>query len=78
MLAYTLDGHVLPSFPDSVLPTQKEVTHFFQTGNPVVPTLFLVNFEQHTIIPVLQGEANTHQLDRRIQQIHRMVFNDAY
>ena len=70
VLAYTLDGRSLPSFPKSVLPTQSEMNRFFPDRHPVVPTLFLMNLDQHKIIPVLQGEAKAYQLDRRMQQIH--------
>ena len=72
VLAYTLDGRSLPSFPQSVLPSQAEMNRFFPNGHPVVPTLFLMNLDQHKIMPVLQGEAKTYQLDQRLQQIHAL------
>lgn len=70
VLAYTLDGWSLPSFPRSLLPTQAEMDRFFYNRNPVVPTLFLMDLNQHYIVPVLQGEASTHQLEYQLQQIH--------
>lgn len=72
VLAYTLDGQSLPSFPKSIIPTPAELNRFFPNGSPVVPTLFLMDFNQHKIIPVLKGEASTVQVDRRMQEIHRM------
>ncbi len=77
VLAYTLDGRSLPSFPQSVLPSQAEMNRFFPQGNAVVPTLFLMNFAQHKIFPVLQGEASMHQLEARLQTVHAMdAFHD--
>ncbi len=72
VLAYTLDGRSLPSFPRSVLPSQAEINRFFPNGSPVVPTLFLMNLDQHKIMPVLQGEAKAYQLEQRLQQIHEL------
>ncbi len=72
VLAYTLDGRSLPSFPQSVLPSQAEMNRFFPNGHPVVPTLFLMNLDQQKIMPVLQGEAKAYQLDQRLQQIHAL------
>ena len=72
VLAYTLDGKSLPSFPRSVLPTPAEKHRFFPNGNAVVPTLFLMNFDQHKIMPVLQGEANPNQLARRMKRLRAM------
>ncbi len=72
VLAYTLDGRSLPSFPQSVLPSQAEMNRFFPNGHPVVPTLFLMNLDQHKIMPVLQGEAKAYQIDQRLQQIHEL------
>ncbi len=72
VLAYTLDGRSLPSFPQSVLPSQAEMNRFFPNGHPVVPTLFLINLDQHKIMPVLQGEAKAYQLDQRLQKVHEL------
>ena len=47
------------------------MNHFFPVGHPVVLTLFLMDMTHHTIIPVLQGEATTVQLDRRMQHIQQ-------
>ena len=69
VLAYTLDGQSLPSFPNSVTPTQSEVSKFFPTQNPVVPTLFLMDEKTHQIYPVLQGEATEDQLSERLSQL---------
>lgn len=77
VLAYTLDGRTLPSFPNSVIPNADEIRHFFPKGNPVVPTLFLMDLTYHRIIPVLRGEASTAQLNRRLQRIHRMRADDV-
>ena len=52
------------------------MNRFFPHGNPVIPTLFLMDFNQHKIIPVLQGEAKVYQLDRRMKQIHTMGDHD--
>ena len=77
VLAYTLDGRSLPSFPQSVLPSQKEMNRFFPNGHPVVPTLFIMNLDQHKIRPVLQGEAKAYQLDQRLQKIHALGERDG-
>ena len=69
VLAYTLDGRSLPSFPGSVLPTSSEMKHFFPKGHPVVPTLFLMDSDQHKIYPVLRGAASGYQLDHRMRQL---------
>lgn len=73
VLAYTLDGQALPSFPDSVTPTQSEVLKFFPTKNPVVPTLFLMDKKTHLIYPVLQGEATKTQLSQRVDQLTNQI-----
>ena len=78
VLAYTLDGRTVASFPQSVLPSQQELNRFFPRGNPVVPTLFLMNVEHHNIMPVLQGEATAYQLDRRLQHIHAWDEKDVH
>lgn len=69
VLAYTLDSQSLPSFPNSVTPTQSEVSKFFPTQNPVAPTLFLMDEKTHRIYPVLQGEATQDQLSERLSQL---------
>lgn len=73
VLAYTLDGQSLPSFPNSVTPTQSEVSKFFPTQNPIVPTLFLIDEKTHQIYPVLQGEATEDQLSERLSQLINMI-----
>lgn len=79
VLAYTLDGQSLPSFPNSALPTKSEMRRFFfPNGNPVVPTLFMMNLDQKKIFPVLQGEAKPYQLDQRMKQIHRQAMTYEY
>lgn len=72
VLAYTLDGKPLPSFPNSQSPTEHEMRQFFPEGNPVVPTVFLMNLDQHRIYPLLKGEATFNQLDERVHQIIKM------
>lgn|SRR3989338_5034464 len=69
VLPYTLDGESLPSFPNSVSPSNAEILKFFQTQNPVVPTLFLMDQKTHRIYPVLQGEATQTQLSQRLTQL---------
>ncbi len=78
VLAFTLDGQSLPSFPKSLLPSQAEMNRFFPDGNPVVPTLFLMDYDQHKIIPVLKGEATMSQLGERLQQIHAVMTSHGY
>ena len=72
VLAYTLDGQSLPSFPRSVTPTQEEVQHFFPNGNPVVPNLFVIDMSSKRIVPVLQGEATMAQLSSRMERFHQL------
>ena len=36
VLAYTLDGQSLPSFPNSVVPNRSEMQKFFPAGNPEI------------------------------------------
>lgn len=69
VLAYTLDGESLPSFPDSILPTAEEVHRFFPTQSPVVPALFLLEFRHQQLIPVLVGEATKRQLSERLNTL---------
>jgi len=69
VLAYTLDGQSLPSFPNSITPDNSEVLKFFPTQSPVVPTLFLMDEKTHRIYPVLQGEASEEQLSQRLLQL---------
>lgn len=71
VLAYTIDGSALPSFPDSVSPSPEETRRFFPHGGMVVPTLFLIDGGAKTILPVLKGEASAEQLARRIEQLTR-------
>jgi type-F conjugative transfer system pilin assembly thiol-disulfide isomerase TrbB len=73
VLAYTLDGISLPSFPNSIYPTDVEVRHFFPDAPPEVPTLYLMDIETHKIIPVLQGEASADQLAMRMQEIQQSL-----
>lgn len=73
VLAYTLDGQALPSFPDSVNPTKAEVMKFFPTKSPVVPTLFLMDQQTHRIYPVLQGEATESQLSQRYTHVTEKI-----
>ena len=75
VLAYTLEGGSLPSFPNSVMPTPAELHRFFPNGHPVVPTLFLMVFAEQRILPVLQGEASSAQLAHRMQQLNNMQGN---
>ena len=70
VLAYTLDGQSLPSFPNSVVPNRSEMQKFFPKHNPVVPTVFMVDLRRHKIIPLLQGEAREDQLALRIHQLY--------
>ena len=69
VLAYTLDGKSLSSFPNSINPDQSEILKFFPNKNPVVPTLFLIDEVNHKIYPVLQGEATMDQLSMRFSQL---------
>lgn len=69
VLAYTLDGRSLPSFPSSVTPSQDEMNQFFPNGNAVVPTLFLMDLDKQRMIPVLKGEATQRQLSQRMKQL---------
>lgn len=73
VLAYTLDGQSLPSFPNSVNPTKTEVMKFFPTKSPVVPTLFLMDQKTHRIYPVLQGEATEAQLSQRYSHVTEKI-----
>lgn len=77
VLAYTLDGKSLPSFPNSVNPNQSELLKFFPDKNPVVPTLFLMDEANHKIYPVLQGEATMDQLSMRFSQITSETKNQS-
>lgn len=74
VLAYTLDGNSLPSFPNSFTPTKNELLKFFPTGNPVVPTLFLMDQKTHRIYPMLRGEATQDQLSQRFAQVRSDIF----
>lgn len=69
VLAYTLDGQSLPSFPSSIRPIQSEIAMFFGKTIPMVPALFLMDNKKKTILPVLKGESSYLQLKSRIQQI---------
>lgn len=69
VLAYTLDGGILPDFPDSVTPTLDEVQHFFLNKKPVVPVVFWIDGFHRQIAPVLQGEATGAQLAERMRAV---------
>lgn len=69
VLAYTLDNRSLPSFPNSVRPTPRELAHFYAGRPIVVPTLFLADMTHHKVYPVLQGEATFWQLSRRMSSL---------
>lgn len=73
VLAYTLDGNVLPSFPNSFTPTKNEIQKFFPTENPVVPTLFLMDQKTHRIYPMMRGEATKPQLSQRFEQLQHSI-----
>ena len=77
VLAYTINGNVLPSFPNSFTPTKKEIQKFFPMGNPVVPTLFLMDQKTHRIYPVMRGEATQDQLSRRFGEIQNKILNGS-
>lgn len=77
VLAYTLDGNSLPSFPNSFTPTKNEVLKFFPTENPVVPTLFLMDEKTHRIYPMMKGEATLDQLSQRFDQIQSSILNNT-
>src|SRR3990167_9278415 len=78
VLAYTLDGKSLPSFPNSFNPTQTELLKFFPTQNPVVPTLFLMDQQTHHIYPVFQGEASRYQLSQRYSLLKNKIESDQF
>ena len=73
VLAYTLDGNALPSFPNSFTPTKNEIQKFFPTENPVVPTLFLMDQKTHRIYPMMRGEATGTQLSQRYDQLQHSI-----
>jgi type-F conjugative transfer system pilin assembly thiol-disulfide isomerase TrbB len=73
VLAYTLDNQSLPSFPDSLSPNGQEMSKFFPDGNPVVPTLFMIDLKMHQIVPVLTGEANSEQLSQRVDEVNQII-----
>lgn len=69
VLAYTLNGISLPSFKDSITPTQAEINKLFPDGHPVVPTLFVVDKKRHQLIRAIIGEASYAQLRQRMIRI---------
>lgn len=75
VLAYTLNGNALPSFPNSFTPTKNEIQKFFPTENPVVPTLFLMDQKTHRIYPMMRGEATKPQLSQRFDQLQYSILN---
>lgn len=72
-LAYTVNGTSLPSFKNSVTPTQEELDRLFPNGNPVVPSLFVVDMKHHQMIRALTGEANYEQLSQRVAKIEQYI-----
>ena len=66
VLAYTLNGISLPSFKDSITPTQAEIDKLFPDGHPVVPTLFVVDKKHRQLIRAITGEASYAQLKQRM------------
>ena len=78
VLAYTLDGKSLPSFPNSFNPTQTELLKFFPTQSPVVPTLFLMDQQTHHIYPVFQGEASRYQLSQRYSLLKNKIERNQF
>lgn len=77
VLAYTLDGNSLHSFPNSFTPTKNEVLKFFPTDNPVVPTLFLMDEKTHRIYPMMRGEATFDQVSQRFDQLQSNILNNS-
>lgn len=69
VIAWTLDGGVLPVFPDSQVPSKAVMAHFFKGTPVVVPTLFLADTARHALLPVLQGEASPGQLGARLDTL---------
>ncbi len=76
VLAYTLNGVALPSFQDSITPTQDEIQKLFPDGNPVVPSLFVIDQKHHQIIRALTGEASAAQLQDRMIQIEDLMMQN--
>ncbi|MEO1944256.1 MAG: conjugal transfer protein TraF [Candidatus Thioglobus sp.] len=69
VLAYTIDGSNLPSFPNSIYPTKAEVEQFFPQQQIEVPALFIMDIKNKRILPVMKGEATYKQLSGRVKQI---------
>ena len=76
VLAYTLNGISLPSFKDSVTPTQAELSKLFPDGHPVVPTLFVVDKKHHQLIRAITGEASYAQLKQRMFRVEDYIFHE--
>lgn len=68
--AFTLDGGVLPSFPDSINITQDVVEQYFgKNANIAVPALFIMNIKSLHVYPVASGEMSYVDLVIRMNQL---------
>lgn len=78
VLAYTLDGRKLPSFPNSVTPSREEVDKFFPYQKPSVPALFVMDSNKGAIYPVASGEASYDQLASRMSLLNSGTSEELY
>jgi len=68
--AFTLDGGVLPSFPDSINITQNVIEQYFgKDANIAVPTLFIMNKKSLHVYSVSSGEMSYVDLVIRMNQL---------
>ena len=78
VLAYTLDGGILPSFPNTVYPTKAELLKYFPSQNPVVPTVFLIDRKFHKIYPMMRGQATRSQLSQQFDLLASKVKSEKF
>jgi type-F conjugative transfer system pilin assembly thiol-disulfide isomerase TrbB len=75
--AYTTDGRDLPSFPHSLMATQKVLNTFFGGQAIVVPTVFLVNVHTLSTYRIAVGEMSYGAFDQRLHQAANRLVGDS-
>ena len=69
VVAFTLDGVSLPSFPNSIPVSRRILEQYFGNNEILVPTLFLLNKKNLHAYPVSVGELNYYELASRINNL---------
>lgn len=69
VIAFTLDGISLPSFPNSIPVSRKVIEEYFGDNEISVPTLFLLNIANLHAYPVSRGALSYYDLVSRMNEL---------